>query len=117
MGDFASRIKEIREQRGLTQRELASMLGYSDRSSICKIENGDRSVPAEKALEIAKILAVDLEWLLGEEYYSKQDNHLSVDSPLTLEQTIFERLNPAGQKKALKYLKKLIDNQNYRKSE
>lgn len=36
MSSFGKRVKEKREYLGLSQEELASLLGYSDKSSISK---------------------------------------------------------------------------------
>lgn len=34
------KIKQLRKERGLTQKQLAEMVGYTDRSMIAKIEAG-----------------------------------------------------------------------------
>ena len=39
-------VKKARENKGLSQTELAEMLGYKSRSSINKIEQGDRDAEA-----------------------------------------------------------------------
>ena len=36
----SDRIRETREKRGLTQQQLAEMVGYTNRSSIAKVEKG-----------------------------------------------------------------------------
>lgn len=38
-------IKRFRKEKGLSQEELARMTGYTDRSSIAKIEKGDVDLP------------------------------------------------------------------------
>ena len=53
MPTFEQRLKEARLAKGLTQGDLAEMLGYSSKGSICMIETGKRSVPLEKMKEIA----------------------------------------------------------------
>lgn len=47
---FGERIREIRKRNGLTQDELAHLLGYSDKSMIAHIENGDNEMTYEKML-------------------------------------------------------------------
>ena len=45
---FGERIREIRKINGLTQEEFAHLLGYSDKSMIAHIENGDNEMTYEK---------------------------------------------------------------------
>lgn len=51
------KIKEARLKKGLTQQELADLLGYKSRSSINKIEVGGRDIPRSQIVQIAKLLA------------------------------------------------------------
>lgn len=41
------RIKELREENGISQNKLAKKVGFNQ-SQICKIENGDRYLKAEE---------------------------------------------------------------------
>ena len=62
--NFASRLKQIRKDRRLTQEELASFLGIN-RSSYALYETGSR-VPHDKNLrKIAEVLGVTTDYLLG----------------------------------------------------
>jgi len=38
-------MKKIREQNGLTQQQLAELLGYKYYASICEMESGRRAIP------------------------------------------------------------------------
>jgi putative transcriptional regulator len=64
---IANRLKDIRTQRGLTQQNLASMVGVT-RQTIIAIEKG-KFVPSVKlALELCSALRISLEevfWLEG----------------------------------------------------
>ena len=42
--DFGRRLKHVRESKGLSQEELAVLIGLKDRSSISKIEKGERGM-------------------------------------------------------------------------
>ena len=53
------RIKELRVAKGISQEELAKALGYTNRSSINKIEIGRSSLPIEKIEKTAEVLGVD----------------------------------------------------------
>lgn len=49
-------LKKIRESKGLTQQEMAKMLGYKSLSKYNEIENGHRALPVRKAILAAEIL-------------------------------------------------------------
>ena len=48
---FGENLRKIRKLRGITQDELSEKLGYSSRSSINKIEKGERDMPRSTALQ------------------------------------------------------------------
>lgn len=50
-------IKEVREQRGITQLEMAEKLGISV-ACYCQYETGVRNIPADKMEQIAAILRI-----------------------------------------------------------
>ena len=53
------KIKEFRKQRKLTQTDLAKVLGYSDKSVISHIENGDADMTYEKICLLLRTFALD----------------------------------------------------------
>lgn len=59
-----TRIKEIRQLRGLTQRQLAEQLGYTSERQLQQIENGETSCSTDKLVEIAQILEITTDYLL-----------------------------------------------------
>lgn len=59
------KIKEARQLKGLTQQELADLLGYKSRSSINKIEVGERDIPRSQIVVIARALGVTPAYLMG----------------------------------------------------
>ena len=63
--DIGMRIKERRIQLGMSQEELARLLGYKSRSSINKIEVDGRGLPQSKIQLIANILGVSPAYLMG----------------------------------------------------
>lgn len=65
MADIGKRIKEKREQQGITQEELASRLGYKNKSSIAKIETGANDIVQSKVVEFAKALNTTVAFLMG----------------------------------------------------
>lgn len=60
---FADKIRQLREEKQLLQRQLASALEV-DTPMYSKIERGDRSAKREQVLIIAKILSVNENELL-----------------------------------------------------
>ena len=58
-------IKRLRLNRKLSQSELARLVGYSNRTTIAKIEAGKIDIPQSKIVEFAKALYVDPISLMG----------------------------------------------------
>lgn len=60
---FGNRLKSIREELQIPQRQLASILQI-DSATYCKIEKGDRRAKREQVLILAKFLRVNAKELL-----------------------------------------------------
>lgn len=72
---MGERIRNRREELGLSQDEVAARCGYKSRSSINKIEK-TRSLPIDKVEVIAKVLNVPPEYIMGwseDKYLNKSD--------------------------------------------
>lgn len=65
MSSIYERIKQRRNELGLTVEELANRMGYKDKSSISKIENGKADIPTSKVVAFAKALETTTAYLLG----------------------------------------------------
>lgn len=65
MSDIYRRIKERREELGLTQEDLAVRMGYKSKSSINKIEMGKNDIPQSKVVAFAKALQTTTAYLMG----------------------------------------------------
>lgn len=59
------RIKLLREGLGLSQEELAKLVGYQSRSSINKIELGLRDITPSKIKKLADVLQTTPSYLMG----------------------------------------------------
>lgn len=55
---YGQNLRRLRKEKGMSQEELAKALGYTNRSSINKIEIGRSSIPTEKIQLTAQILGV-----------------------------------------------------------
>lgn len=64
MGQFASILKQLRLQKGLTQPQLAERLGIS-RSAISMYERGEREPDIATMEAIAALFGVDMNYLYG----------------------------------------------------
>lgn len=70
MSKIGDRIKQRRIELGLSQDELAIMLGYKSRSSINKIERDGQNLPQPKIMQIARALNVKPSYIMGWEQES-----------------------------------------------
>ena len=87
---FGARIKIAREQAGLSQSQLAAKAGYTDRSSIAKLEKGQIDPSSSKITQIARALDVSEAWLLGWET-DRMEDMVTVDGETArIAQGIFE---------------------------
>lgn len=76
---IANRIREARKMAGLSQAQVAKMLGLH-RPSVSEIEAGNRSVSAQEMAKLAEIFDVSASWLMGEgaEKVDVRDNKLQL---------------------------------------
>lgn len=65
MSTIYERIKERRLELGLTVEDLAKKMGYKDKSSISKIENGKADIPQSKVMAFARALETTTAYLMG----------------------------------------------------
>ncbi|WP_438838960.1 helix-turn-helix domain-containing protein [Streptococcus pluranimalium] len=64
MSKFASRLKELRKKRGLTQRQIADELSIN-RVTYTNWEKGNREPSLENVVRLAKLFGVTTDYLLG----------------------------------------------------
>lgn len=60
------KLKELRQAKGITQKEMALKLGYKGKSGYCQLENGTVRMPLTQAKKIAEILNINMEELFFE---------------------------------------------------
>ena len=58
-------VRALREERGLSQEQLANHLGYTDRSSIAKIETGKFGLSQDKIKKLAAFFNVSIYRIMG----------------------------------------------------
>lgn len=125
---FGEKIKSIRIQKGLTQKQLAEKSGISE-ISIRKYESNDRKPKFETIRSIASALDVYISDIVGDnwsefspkEYSDDWDNGLNAiknfkPAPDIEERKLIENfrlLNDVGQAKAAEYISDLTEQSKY----
>ncbi|AIW11663.1 helix-turn-helix domain-containing protein [Streptococcus pyogenes] len=59
-----NRIKELRKEKKVSQKEIADFLGISEKT-ISRWENSENTIKSDKAKELAKYFNVSVAYLLG----------------------------------------------------
>ena len=76
--NIGERVKTLREQKGMTQEELAIKLGYKSKSSVAHIENG-RDIPRSMVVKLADILDTTPAYLMGWDTEQKESTPIKQD--------------------------------------
>ena len=71
--NIGERIKLKRMEKGWSQRELCKRMGYSNHSTIGKIEAGKVDIPQSKVGKFAEVLGVSVAYIMGWEEEIKKD--------------------------------------------
>ena len=120
MGVQRTYLKELRIKAGLTQQEVADKIGVT-KATISKYEKGQRGI--KHVNELARLYGVEPMYILtGEttqEWRDKLDREMEMEReywekelltpPAKEVMRILDRLNEAGQQKAVEVLKLLVD--------
>lgn len=77
---FGERVLKLRTEKGMTQDELAAAVGYKSRSTIAKIESGEREAHQSMIVLIAKALNVTPAYLMGWEDKKSEPTDYSIDT-------------------------------------
>ena len=71
--NIGERIKLKRNEKGWSQRELAAKMGYSNHSTVGKVETGKVDLPQSKVVQFAEVLGVSVAYLMGWEEEIRKD--------------------------------------------
>ena len=113
---FGENLKRLRVACGMSQDELAKALGYTNRSSINKIELGKNDMPRNKIARAAEVLGVS-----PLEFFKEQTETLpsgsfrgGVDITAKTDKIspVLEKLSQNNQEKLLDYALFLLQQQN-----
>ena len=72
MVEFGQRLKTLRKERSLTQKQLATLIGVRN-SIISFYEVGDRMPSPEVIVKLSQVLHVSTDFLMGVEKQEKQE--------------------------------------------
>lgn len=75
MSNFANILKELRIHRGMSQSDLARLLGVA-RSTVSSYENGSRSPDKDTLIRIANCMQVTIDYLLGNDNFNKDYSNI-----------------------------------------
>jgi transcriptional regulator with XRE-family HTH domain len=62
---IGSKIKEARQKKGLSQKDLAEAVGFDSATSISLIEAGERKISVVDLEKTAEVLNEDMQYFLG----------------------------------------------------
>ena len=92
-----SRLKELRQERKLTQQELAKQIGVS-KLTILNWEKGEHQIKSEKAQQLADIFGVSVGYLLG---FNNDD---VTEYEIDFHNNVMERMNKEAFVRFLDYI-------------
>ncbi len=72
--NIGKKIKQRREELKWSQRELSNRMGYSNHSTITKIEAGTVDIPQSKIVKFADVLGVSVAYLMDWEEVQKKND-------------------------------------------
>lgn len=77
-----TRVRQKRTELGMTQDMLAKAAGYNSRSTINKIESGERTLSFSRITELAEALGVTPDYLMGVESTPSDSPEVKIGSAI-----------------------------------
>jgi transcriptional regulator with XRE-family HTH domain len=98
LASFSERLKQLREERGLLQRELAETLKLS-RVTVTNYEKGKRFPEADLLVKLADHFNVSVDYLIGRDGQEGKERGLSMGNLQSFPepQALVDKLNPSLQ--------------------
>lgn len=106
MNAFSARLKQLRTEKGMSMEELGNKIGIR-KTTIWNYEHSERLPKISVAMELAKVLNADWEYLIGVDVTDKE---------MQLKNLV-DSLAPEQYDDAIKYLKYLVMEANYERKE
>lgn len=105
---FAEQLKRARIAQGLTQQQVADLLGITN-STYCGYETGKRQPDVAKIKRLASVLNTSGDILLETGFASEYKTDVLKSTTLNEALEIFQTLDPDFQDYALEQIKKLVE--------
>ena len=103
---FYQRLKDLKEDADLTQKQVAELIGVS-MNHYGKYERGETDIPLEKAILLAKYYDVSLDYLAG---LTNQKKAMSIKEQVALV-TMYRSLNAYNQKRISEIIIEMLERQ------
>lgn len=105
---IGTQIKTFRKSAGFTQDELAKRLNTT-KQTISRYEKGDRKANQDMLFELCDIFGVSID-----DFFPSQNESTQLPTSSQI-QSIYDQLEPPGQRKVITYAEKLRDEQEKRR--
>lgn len=99
---LGKRVRMLRDENRMTQKELADKLGFKNYTTITKWEKGDNLPRGKELKELAELFNVTSDWLLGLDDYKTTPDIVP----------IYSQLHPPRQRKVYNFAEHQLDEQN-----
>ena len=109
--NLGDKVRQRREELGLSQEQLANAMGYSSRSSINKIENG-RPCTQKIIVRLADALNVSIPYLMGWEEKESSPEQISLSEGEALLLELFRAIPEQRQEMVLSMIRAALGQQN-----
>ena len=110
MNILGNSIKEVRKSKKLTQKKLAELTGFKQ-NTISNHENGNRQLDEKDIRIYAQALEVSPQYLFD----LAKPSSIEITPTTSPIQSIYDQLEPPGQRKVITYAEKLRDEQEKRR--
>jgi len=107
MGTMYDRIRKLRMEKGLSQDDLARLLGYKDRSMITKIEGGKVDISQKKIVAFANALGTTPRYLMDGDPVEEELEDVSSDQQILFR--LAKNAKPEAIRAAVAVLKSMED--------
>lgn len=109
---FYQRLKDLREDADLTQRQAAELIGTS-MNHYGKYERGETDLPFEKAIILAKFYNVSLDYLAG--LTNVKDSFAKTSSSSSYLISLFQQLSGTNQNRIEERMLEMLEQQRKKK--
>lgn len=97
--NIGERIRIKREEKKMSQTELANRMGYKSRTTIAKIESGINDVSQSNVVKFAEVLNTTIAYLMGWDEYNS--NNLSINKNISFVEIIGDRITYIRHKRGM----------------